>query len=108
MQVPIVMFPAIMAITTDETKANDDDQVYQKGVKNLCENGVTKVPKKYILPEFDRADIVLQVDLTMPNLKLPVIDFSELQGPNRSEVLKSLTSACEKYGFFQLGLDDKL
>ncbi|KAH9705083.1 Fe2OG dioxygenase domain-containing protein [Citrus sinensis] len=96
------MFPAIMAITTDETKANDDDQVYQKGVKNLCENGVTKVPKKYILPEFDRADIVLQVDLTMPNLKLPVIDFSELQGPNRSEVLKSLTSACEKYGFFQV------
>ncbi|KAF9593539.1 hypothetical protein IFM89_024128 [Coptis chinensis] len=35
------------------------------------------------------------------SIKLPIIDFAQLQGPNRPEVLKSLAKACEEYGFFQ-------
>ncbi|CBI28666.3 hypothetical protein VitviT2T_005283 [Vitis vinifera] len=36
------------------------------------------------------------------NLKLPIIDFAELQGSNRHQILKSLTNAGEEYQFFQL------
>ncbi|XVF76333.1 hypothetical protein PTKIN_Ptkin13bG0258100 [Pterospermum kingtungense] len=85
--------------------ANDDatETEFQKGVKHLFENGVRKLPNKYILPVSDRPN----VDKEQPNvakskLKLPVIDFAELLGPNRSQVLNSLSSACEEYGFFQV------
>lgn len=99
--------------STDETKESDDHDCvasqYQKGVKHLCENyGISKVPKKYVLPESDRPNnavdqtLLLQLNVITPNLKLPIIDFSELQGSNRSQALKSLAHACQEYGFFQV------
>ncbi|KAL3523527.1 hypothetical protein ACH5RR_016361 [Cinchona calisaya] len=86
----------------------DDQQIesrYHKGVKYLCDNNdnnngmMTRVPRKYILPVSDRPNSRGE---DRANLNLPVIDFAELQGPNRSQVIKSLAKACEEYGFFQL------
>ncbi|KAF8403164.1 hypothetical protein HHK36_011261 [Tetracentron sinense] len=88
-----------------QTKREDDllESQYLKGVQHLCDSGITRVPSKYVLPVSERpvtkGGEKNAVDL---NLKLPVIDFSQLQGPNRSQVLKSLSKACEEYGFFQL------
>lgn len=88
-----------------ETKEDDNlGSQYQKGVKHLCENGINKVPKKYILPLSDRPNMndgELN-NVQRQNLKLPIIDFAELHGSNRPQVLKSLANACEQYGFFQL------
>lgn len=85
---------------------DNEDGFYFKGVKHLCETGITEVPDKYVLPVSDRPNVINEEDTTgrihEVNLKLPVIDFSELFGPNRSRVLESLNSACENHGFFQL------
>lgn len=88
-----------------ETKEDDNlGSQYQKGVKHLCENGINKVPKKYILPLSDRPNMNDEElnNVQKQNLKLPIIDFAELHGSNRPQVLKSLANACEQYGFFQL------
>ncbi|KAI3884641.1 hypothetical protein MKX03_037054 [Papaver bracteatum] len=78
---------------------------YNKGVRHLAENGISKVPKKYIFPASQRNNErkdQLVPSLSGLNVKLPIIDFAELQGPNRVAVLDSLTKACEDYGFFQV------
>lgn len=83
---------------------------YQKGVKHLCNSGAVgrTVPNKYIFPPSDRAASVGGAGLTSrsdeyaPNLNLPVIDFSHLQGSNRSIALNNLSKACQNYGFFQV------
>lgn len=77
---------------------------YHRGVKHLCESGVSKVPDKYILPVLDRPTTINEEESlsTNHNLMLPIIDFAELRGPNRPQVLKSLANACEQYGFFQV------
>ncbi|KAK6929132.1 Non-hem dioxygenase N-terminal domain [Dillenia turbinata] len=81
----------------------ETESLYQKGVKNLCENGITKVPKKYILPIPDRPKSENEdLSVVNSNLKLPILDFAQLQSSNRSEVIASLAKACEEYGFFQL------
>ncbi|KAK8557015.1 hypothetical protein V6N13_035121 [Hibiscus sabdariffa] len=89
-----------MAMTNDDAKETDE---FQKGVKHLLENGVRKLPDKYILPISDRPNVDKEQPITAESrLKVPIIDFAELQGPNRSQVLNSLSFACEEYGFFQV------
>ncbi|XP_071732939.1 probable 2-oxoglutarate-dependent dioxygenase SLC1 [Rutidosis leptorrhynchoides] len=82
--------------------------MYQKGVKHLCDNyGVTQVPNKYILPEPERPH---DLDTTNGCIDLPVIDFAQLQGADRPQVLASLSKACQEFGFFQLinhGVDNE-
>ncbi|PIA43563.1 hypothetical protein AQUCO_01900154v1 [Aquilegia coerulea] len=102
------MSPA-MTLQSVNSRTEDDHfkSVYQKGVKHLCDSGITKVPNKYVLPISDRALFKDGLELNQniasnPTIQLPIIDFSQLQGPNRSHVLKSLAKACEKYGFFQI------
>ncbi|POO01829.1 Isopenicillin N synthase [Trema orientale] len=83
---------------------------YQKGVKHLYESGITKVPHRYILPVEERPNntrydeaININSKVSEDNLKLPIIDFTELmQSSKRPQVLKSLENACQQYGFFQL------
>ncbi|PON56155.1 Isopenicillin N synthase [Parasponia andersonii] len=83
---------------------------YQKGVKHLYESGITKVPNRYILPVEERPNnirydeaITINSKVAEDNLKLPIIDFTELmQSSKRPQVLKSLENACQQYGFFQL------
>lgn len=86
--------------------ANDHpvENQYQKGVKHLCESGIRSVPVKYILPVSERPNRIQdKLHMTDGNIQIPVIDFSELRGPKRSQVLRFLASACENYGFFQVG-----
>lgn len=100
------MSPA-MGITTASKQENDSivESQYQKGVKHLCENGISKVPSKYILPVSERPSCDNEgPNAAELNLKLPIIDFAELQGSNRSQALKSLANACEEFGFFQVGI----
>ncbi|WMV53488.1 hypothetical protein MTR67_046873 [Solanum verrucosum] len=99
------MCPTMNILATEKIKENYEEKIecrYQKGVRHLCESGITKIPRKYILPISDRPLIVKTEENIAENLNLPIIDFAQLQGPNRSQVLKSLAKACEEYGFFQL------
>ncbi|XP_052173499.1 probable 2-oxoglutarate-dependent dioxygenase SLC1 [Diospyros lotus] len=89
----------VMKIRKEDYAASLESE-YQKGVMHLSETGIAKLPKKYVLPASERPNDI--VDQQASNLKLPVIDFAELHGPNRPQVLKSLANACEHYGFFQL------
>ncbi|KAM3698465.1 hypothetical protein ACB098_06G189900 [Castanea mollissima] len=76
---------------------------FQKGVKHLCERGITKVPTKYIWPIPDQPNSGNgNSSASNPNLKLPIIDFAKLQGSNRSQAINSIRNASEKFGFFQL------
>ncbi|KAJ6690542.1 hypothetical protein OIU85_006767 [Salix viminalis] len=95
------MSPTIVVLEV-ETRFEEEERLdeFQKGVKHLCERGITKVPRKYILPALERPVLTKKDDAT--SFKLPVIDFDQLQGPNRVHALKSLSKACEEYGFFQL------
>ncbi|XP_027363174.1 protein DMR6-LIKE OXYGENASE 1-like [Abrus precatorius] len=94
-------------MAVSDPKGEDDHtpgSQYQKGVKQLVENGLHTVPKKYILPPSDRPAYTNSEDSNVlkQNLQLPIIDFSDLLGPSRPQVLQSLANACEQYGFFQL------
>lgn len=95
------MSPA-MVMSTAQTRK--DEKVYEKGVKNMYENGIEHVPRKYVLPVSERPNAInLNPNPNPnPNLDLPLIDFAQLLGPNRSQVLKSLAYACQNYGFFQV------
>ncbi|KAH7691706.1 Flavanone 3-dioxygenase protein [Dioscorea alata] len=69
-----------------------------KGVRHLCESGITKVPKRYIFPLHDRPIVLQQGDK-----KLPVIDLALLQAPqSHFQMLESLKNACENHGFFRV------
>ncbi|CAM8965206.1 unnamed protein product [Rhodiola kirilowii] len=99
--------PCIMS-----TVADDDRREYLKGVKLLHDDGVTNIPKKYILPFPDRPNNNNNNNVTTTTtnkqqessalIKLPVIDMAELQGPNRYMTIKSLSDACQSFGFFQV------
>lgn len=74
------------------------DNMYQKGVKHLCDNGLTQVPNKYILPEPERPQSLVVEGC----IDLPVINFAQLQGAYKPQVLASLSKACQEFGFFQV------
>lgn len=94
-----------MAVSVS-TKTKEDGTLegqFQKGVKYLSETGLNRLPKKYIWPVSDRPNVNDgKLKELKKNLKLPIIDFAELQGSNRPQILESLANACEQYGFFQL------
>ncbi|XP_030931705.1 protein DMR6-LIKE OXYGENASE 2-like isoform X1 [Quercus lobata] len=91
-----------LAVETNGENESMESEL-QKGVKHLCERGITKVPTKYIWPIPDRPNSGNgNSSASNPNLKLPIIDFAKLQGSNRSQAINSLKNACEKFGFFQL------
>ncbi|KAF9599042.1 hypothetical protein IFM89_033387 [Coptis chinensis] len=86
-----------------KTDADPLENQYQKGVIHLCDSGIKKVPNKYILPVIERPNRNgEEKKVENVNIKLPIIDFAALQGPNRSQVIKALGTACEEYGFFQV------
>jgi hypothetical protein len=104
------MSPALVTMSPESMKENRDtvESQYQKGVKHLCENGVRSVPRKYILPVSERPNYAMTgkpYATETANFELPVIDFAQLQGSNRDQVLISLAKACESYGFFQVGYE---
>lgn len=95
-----------MALNEQRSKDDtaEEKSGFEKGVKHLCEKGhIRSVPKKYILPVADRpTKRVEDSNVLNQNLQLPIIDFAELLGPNRPQVLQSLANACQQYGFFQV------
>lgn len=95
------MSPSIAVRPEEELK--DAESQYQKGVKQLCAEGISRVPNKYVWPVQERPVDDKPKSSKAKLVSLPVIDFAELQGPNRPEALKSLAKACEQYGFFQVG-----
>jgi hypothetical protein len=91
-----------MAIFSEDIKGVDDiENQFLNGVKQLVDNGLRTVPKKYILPPSERP-VKNTEDSNFAKQNLPIIDFSDLIGPNRPQVLQSLANACERYGFFQV------
>ncbi|KAL3536201.1 hypothetical protein ACH5RR_004662 [Cinchona calisaya] len=105
------MSPALIATSPTQksmmmniASGHAENSQYHKGVKHLCETGIRNVPLRYILPVSERPNQIVQGKLHMNdgNFQLPIIDFSELYGPKRSQVISSLSSACENYGFFQV------
>lgn len=105
----------VTAADNDDNNSGQQERVlYQKGVKHLCDGGIKAVPTKYILPAVERPSAISgrrnggggdDDDDSKVNIKLPIIDFAQLQGPNRLQVLQSLAHACENYGFFQVGAE---
>ncbi|KAL0002705.1 hypothetical protein SO802_016486 [Lithocarpus litseifolius] len=93
-----------MSLAVETNGENESmESEFQKGVKHLCERGITKVPTKYIWPIPDRPNSGNgNSSASNPNLKLPIIDFAKLQSSNRSQAINSLKNACEKFGFFQV------
>lgn len=73
-----------------------------KGVRHLCDSGITEIPEKYIFPISDR--LSRSKIITEDNkLTLPVIDLSLLQTPrHRVEALELLSNACKTFGFFRV------
>lgn len=72
-----------------------------KGVRHLCDSGITRLPDSYVLPASDRpgADAFLS---GVVRVKLPVVDLASLRVPSeRAAVLETLDAACRDYGFFQ-------
>ncbi|KAK9153844.1 hypothetical protein Sjap_001324 [Stephania japonica] len=90
-----------MGLVSLESEREGDQCKYQRGVKHLCESGITRVPSKYVLPTQERP-ISERTMSNGRNISLPIIDFAELQGSNRSKALKNLSKACEEFGFFQV------
>ncbi|XP_050386618.1 probable 2-oxoglutarate-dependent dioxygenase SLC1 [Argentina anserina] len=103
-----------IAVLADDTNyreskaAETHDQYLQKGVRHLCERGLTRIPTKYILPKEERRNDSAIGAKTI--LKLPIVDFTQLQDSrSRPQALNSLTKACEEFGVFQLinhGIND--
>lgn len=81
---------------------------YEKGVKHACDNGIAKLPDKYIFPVSQRPHSrniigdIINYGSCNHNINLPIIDFAHLQGTNRSHTILSLAKACQDYGFFQV------
>ncbi|PON40565.1 Oxoglutarate/iron-dependent dioxygenase [Trema orientale] len=84
-------------IENHQTTSSEQIQ-YQMGVRSLLERGITRVPTKYILPQEERPN----GDSDIHDLNIPVIDFAQLHGSTRSQVISSLAKACQEYGIFQL------
>ncbi|TMW94964.1 hypothetical protein EJD97_009571 [Solanum chilense] len=63
----------------------------------LTEEGLTCIPKRYILPPS------LRPNGTLPNTCLPIVDLSLLQYPLlRPQIIQQLHLACKELGFFQV------
>ena len=91
-----------LAVVTNGQKESIESE-FQKGVKHLCERGITRIPSKYILPVPDQPNSGNGTSkASNTNLKLPIIDFAKLRGSNRSHTVNSLRKACQEYGFFQV------
>ncbi|XP_031379810.1 protein DMR6-LIKE OXYGENASE 2 [Punica granatum] len=101
------MSPAMAAIAENDDVFVDESQ-YQKGVKHLCENVISRVPSKYILPVQERPSRTVGIETATSNVNrqltsLPLVDFAELRSlSDRPRALRLLAKACEQYGFFQL------
>ncbi|XP_071680904.1 probable 2-oxoglutarate-dependent dioxygenase SLC1 [Lolium perenne] len=66
-----------------------------KGVRHLCERGITALPPRYVLPPSDRP-------APAAPRSIPVIDLARLRSSERARELAALDAACRDLGFFQV------
>ncbi|PIA25342.1 hypothetical protein AQUCO_11800021v1 [Aquilegia coerulea] len=71
------------------------------GVKGLIESGLSKVPDVYIQPVDQRINKTNNI-IDAQIVQLPLIDISELDGPQHDQVEKALVKAAETVGFFHV------
>lgn len=67
------------------------------GIKGLIDSGISEVPDLYIQPEHER---ITETSPYAHTGSLPVIDVSQLDGPDHGRVAESLVKAAEALGFF--------
>ncbi|XAR52306.1 Flavanone 3-dioxygenase [Bertholletia excelsa] len=82
-------------------EANGEEQEvvereYYKGVRRLCESGITKIPTKYVLPVRPAGHFP-----QCQQLYYPVAGY---RFRSASLVLHSLSRASQEFGFFQVGV----
>lgn len=94
-------FELVEITKREEIKGELETGKLLEGVRHLCDSGITRVPRNYILPVPDRPGKERCTGGSR-KLKLPVIDLSRLRTSDRAEVLRTLANACEEYGFFQV------
>ncbi|KAG9441862.1 hypothetical protein H6P81_017716 [Aristolochia fimbriata] len=116
---------AASTTTVTNIHETEENQRYKKGVRHLCESGITTLPTKYVLPFADRPNQGphhhhhhhhrSRTQSSSPagtnnknnhNINLPLIDFADFTSTStptkRAHALHSLATACEEYGFFQV------
>ncbi|KAI5675256.1 hypothetical protein M9H77_06206 [Catharanthus roseus] len=67
------------------------------GVKGLVDSGISKVPKRYIQPLNERIE-----EFYSTSSQESAIDLSKLDGPDNDQLVKAISTAAEKFGFFQV------
>lgn len=92
----------------------EECQLLLKGVRHLCESGISRLPARYVLPPSDRpAAAPAPASISTCNkMSLPVIDLARLRVPSqRAAALAELDAACRDFGFFRVvnhGVDGEL
>ncbi|XP_020160649.1 probable 2-oxoglutarate-dependent dioxygenase SLC1 [Aegilops tauschii subsp. strangulata] len=83
--------------SSSESKQAPQEEEPNKGVRHLCERGVTSLPPRYVLPPSDRP-------APAAPRGIPVIDMARLRSTvpsERAAELARLDAACRDLGFFQ-------
>ncbi|KAK3211156.1 hypothetical protein Dsin_015862 [Dipteronia sinensis] len=75
-----------------------EDQETTVGVKGLVDSKLTKIPKKFIHDDDHNQQLSSGDDQS--KFSIPIIDLDE--NSSRTEIIKQLQDACEKWGFFQV------
>ncbi|KAI3855719.1 hypothetical protein MKX03_015595 [Papaver bracteatum] len=88
-----------------ELKAFDETKI---GVRGLVDSGIKKIPKIFIFPPTDDADIKKNLDPYSESSKefsIPIIDLGDIKKGDdhkRKMIIDQVISSCDKYGFFQI------
>lgn len=69
-------------------------------LSDIVSDTMSHVPSNYIRPISDRPNLTHVLQL--PRHSVPLIDLSDLHGPNRSRVINQIALACQQHGFFQV------
>ncbi|TXG57522.1 hypothetical protein EZV62_015351 [Acer yangbiense] len=78
-----------------------DDQETTVGVKGLVDSKLTKIPQKFIHDDHNQQLSSGDDDHDQSKFSIPIIDLDH-ENSSRTEIIKQLKDACEKWGFFQV------
>ncbi|MCE5166635.1 hypothetical protein HAX54_023076, partial [Datura stramonium] len=81
-----------------ELKAFDDTKA---GVKGLVDAGATKIPRMFVN---DQVKTYHELNYETLRFEVPIINFEDIDkdSARRAEIIKEISDACEKWGFFQM------
>ncbi|KAF3632519.1 putative flavonol synthase/flavanone 3-hydroxylase-like [Capsicum annuum] len=88
-------FTSAMTLTEKKSLVSPNNSF--NSVMTLTEEGLTSVPKRYVLPPS------LRPDGTLSNTCLPIVDLTLLRHPLlRPQIIQQVRLACKELGFFQV------